>query len=171
MYYNLAYILTSLFFLSFFFFSSLSSVSLQLTWVTSRQLPSYLFLFFSRSPLNSAFEIINARIFQRAVPTKVVFVFRSRRSKVTTCSITLFVLVDTLLVSMKPLSATNVIDFLFSFSLLFFFFFRAARFRISLTHSAQLPVHVARIIFKRTTKQKIAGHGIVGSSILTFRIK
>lgn len=122
MYYNLAYILTSLFFLSFFFFF-LSSVSLQLTWVASRQLPPYLFLFFSRSPLNSAFEIINARIFQRAVPTKVVFVFRSRRSKVTTCSITLFVLVDTL-VSMKPLSATNVIDFLFSFSLLFFFFSR-----------------------------------------------
>lgn len=129
-------------FLPFFFFSlSLSSVSLQLTWVASRQLPSYLFLFFSRSPLNSAFEIINARIFQRAVSTKVVFVFRSRRSKATTCSITLFVLIDTL-VSMKPLSATNVIDFFFSSSFIF------ARFRISLTHSAQLPVHAMCIISK-----------------------
>lgn len=70
------------------------------------------------SPLNSAFEIIKARIFQRAVPAKLVFCFDSAidRTSSHVLSITLFVLLDIPTFQWNLYRLTNALDSFFSFS-------------------------------------------------------
>lgn len=98
-------------------------VRLQLTWVPAATLSFSLSLTHSHpsiftSPLNSAFEIIKARIFQRAVPAKLVFCFDSAidRTSSHVLSITLFVLLDIPTFQWNLYRLTNALDSFFSFS-------------------------------------------------------